>query len=1278
MKNNLWNKKTNKIMKRKLFLAFLVLLGLVSVNERVLGQTPERPSFDLLPTPATEADLQAGGDFYVLNVGSAKFLTRTLEDNNWGTRSCVADYMSMERLAYSDDQYRFTIAYSADNGYTFYSYGINKDRGPKNGYLFAGTSNNDYPNVWTDSKDSGGSCQWNIASTTNEAFSIKNRMFYINPNEAHLFFAPNATSQYALCYTNTNSNTHANFIDWKFYKASECTDYLNAVKAYEQEVYEKPRLTLALTKAEKLLDEETDATLAAVVQTAQGIIASNTTSEFRTQTNIVYAAITAYLSNLTSIYPGATEMTINNPTVATNHSGWTVAPNGSAGGSGTLAEFYDKDYATFSQVIANCTPGRYKLVAQGFFRIGANNQASKNAWITDAVTASLYATTVASDITLSTPLASIYSIPSNTALTGQKYGFADGVAGAKVQFTNGYYPVELDFTMVVPGDVAIGINSGPTAGSRWLCFNNFKLVRLGDLPPSNATQDDLDAIALKCTQAKGLIDNAVMQGVLKIALQEKYEAANAISLQSTLEAATLALNELVTAITNGETSKNQYAALQTALANSNANKANYQSYPGYADFLAVIAEAQEIYNGATVDYPANVTAGLKEAERNCRFTQSTPADFTWTIANPGFEGNAKEGWLGNVLASQNDNNDLRGKPRPYVHFTNQFMEEWVDNSRNYTLPNRDAYQAITGLPEGWYLLSAAVNATWQSDPLRIITGVSLYANEESVSCYTGNGFPEIYRVPVYVDAGDLRLGLKIVSTNANWVAMDNFRLEYHGVNATQALLDDLKSLTDQAATFTTDDISPAADALRAESAKHLAYVVDVTDAGVVLGAVESMRNAIETYRSAYIKNYSFEAYQDPFTVGVSPDVKDWTRSTTDGYAWSGCNADWQTNGDRSFGIFKNAIDSDFELSQTLTTVPNGTYLVTVDMALSKNGATSRVNGQRLFAGAIESYFPADKEADTEAQMLTKYHTLSVVTVVTDGTLKLGARTNGGTKDGIGWFKVDNFTIKQLSDNTILELVDNVDFNSVASPNTNVSYTRNFSAENVNGESLHGWQTISLPFDATVTYGGNELEANEDYWLFEATAGSYVAADAIEANKLYLIAMPNDDEVYIPEMNVEGDVLFTGTSLAATAKTTVGVHASYNLVADYKAVNTGYGIDDFEDKGIKISGFVNDICRGAFWPYAVSTGNTAAPARFGIGGDNYGTGLRKVSNLANVPLLVVNVDGGIEITTEKSQFVRIHALGGKLVKSIRVPEGTSRITLPVGMYLVNGVKVSVNF
>lgn len=104
----------------------------------------------------------------------------------------------------------------------------------------------------------------------------------------------------------------------------------------------------------------------------------------------------------------------------------------------------------------------------------------------------------------------------------------------------------------------------------------------------------------------------------------------------------------------------------------------------------------------------------------------------------------------------------------------------------------------------------------------------------------------------------------------------------------------------------------------------------------------------------------------------------------------------------------------------------------------------------------------------------------------------------------------------------------------------ISYTREFAMKTIPGKAA-GWQTIILPFSVqTITdKDGNRLApfmAEGDgiwkrFWLRELQAdGTYKDVTAIEANKPYLIAMPNVEE-YASEYCISGNVTFEADNVS---------------------------------------------------------------------------------------------------------------------------------------------------
>ena len=180
----------------------------------------------------------------------------------------------------------------------------------------------------------------------------------------------------------------------------------------------------------------------------------------------------------------------------------------------------------------------------------------------------------------------------------------------------------------------------------------------------------------------------------------------------------------------------------------------------------------------------------------------------------------------------------------------------------------------------------------------------------------------------------------------------------------------------------------------------------------VIAKCEMWGNVVAIYSNKII-NPSFEANEGAVNYPTLPTG--WSVSDNS-YSWCGVNSDADAatkTGTYVFGIW-NASISGFEISQTLTGLPNGTYRVYADMMVSATpGGESRLGSQRIFAGDKEGLYKDQYAEDNLGYDATPLHTLTVDAVVTDGTLKIGARSDSDPESSIagsGWFKVDNFRL----------------------------------------------------------------------------------------------------------------------------------------------------------------------------------------------------------------------------------------------------------------------------
>ena len=138
------------------------------------------------------------------------------------------------------------------------------------------------------------------------------------------------------------------------------------------------------------------------------------------------------------------------------------------------------------------------------------------------------------------------------------------------------------------------------------------------------------------------------------------------------------------------------------------------------------------------------------------------------IVNPTFDDNDTSGW--SLTGNWSTINTT------YDNFNPPFAEWWVNATAQ---ADRSMSQTLS-LRDGKYMLQAAVEAVRQDQPSLSVSGVNLKFDDTSVACHTADHAPQIFKVEKTVEEGEHTFGLYVESTDANWVAVDNFVLYYYG------------------------------------------------------------------------------------------------------------------------------------------------------------------------------------------------------------------------------------------------------------------------------------------------------------------------------------------------------------------------------------------------------------------------------------------------------------------------------------------------------------------
>ena len=189
----------------------------------------------------------------------------------------------------------------------------------------------------------------------------------------------------------------------------------------------------------------------------------------------------------------------------------------------------------------------------------------------------------------------------------------------------------------------------------------------------------------------------------------------------------------------------------------------------------------------------------------------------------------------------------------------------------------------------------------------------------------------------------------------------------------------------------------------------------------------------------------------------------------------------------------------------------------------------------------------------------------------------------------------------------------------------ISYSRDFS-QTTELEVCRGWETIALPFDvqnitheshgALVPFAGGN--SGYHFWLRQLSENGLMSAAQIEANKPYLISMPNNT-VYPSVYNQNGTVTFSSsnvtvpeTSAQSDSYADVTLHAAFQQVAQGRSV---YALNVGEARGEYPEGSVFEQNYRDIRPFHAYTTHTAGTRGIitleSLGGNDNTTGIEEI-------------------------------------------------------------------
>ncbi|MCR5044123.1 MAG: hypothetical protein K6A93_08335 [Bacteroidaceae bacterium] len=526
----------------------------------------------------------------------------------------------------------------------------------------------------------------------------------------------------------------------------------------------------------------------------------------------------------TSIKNGSdlTEL-LANPDFSTNDwTGWTkeAAAGGNVAVGDKCAEAWNNSAFDIYQEQEGLPDGLYEISVQGFYRYKRGNPAfqaykeQSNEFVKEGGSPCFVYMN-----TMTTPFTNVFGEENkgqefygSTNYDTYTYGegesaiteyYPNGMSSAAVAFDAGMY-TQTAYGLVLDGEkMRVGVKgSSNQEGDSWVIFDNFKLTyRAKD--PEVAQK----VLSIKAEELKNLIENSessmtdqTLQDA-QYALSEaqktdlspaaKYEvlietnaAYNAakknVELVSAYKAAEKAYFDICTAFEDIDPD------LQAAIWEEVGEMDEELAGDAYMDLNNEELDDLTVRVKALTDKvnAAKADAEMKKVkEEMASASDDDPYDATGFIVNPDLSIGKADGWTVMALGQNNGYQDNNTYTNGDVSL-NQFIECW----RSGAILDDGTIEQTTSatLPAGTYTLGADINAKWQPDATVAIEGLVLFVSDaegktNSTLLDTQDASPKHFDVTFKLDKESvITLGVMAKSTNANWLAADNFKLTYYG------------------------------------------------------------------------------------------------------------------------------------------------------------------------------------------------------------------------------------------------------------------------------------------------------------------------------------------------------------------------------------------------------------------------------------------------------------------------------------------------------------------
>ncbi len=317
---------------------------------------------------------------------------------------------------------------------------------------------------------------------------------------------------------------------------------------------------------------------------------------------------------------------------------------------------------------------------------------------------------------------------------------------------------------------------------------------------------------------------------------------------------------------------------------------------------AIEAAQAVLANGnATGDEQAAAIKALEEAVdkyRRANASPDHPLDLTASIVNPSFETGDLTGWTSSGMGTQSNNvfNIKQGS---------WYVEKWT--GKGGAVGDARLIQKLTDMKPGHYRLKAVAQNIQEDTPTKAQTGAWIFANSHKGAVT----IRQDYTLDFVLVNDELEIGFEAVGATGNWIAVDNFHLEYIGDSFDEAKAE-LQALLEKAEQLVTQRMN-------AQAHEALQAAIDVVRPLLLQDDTQGWSEAARALESAYATALVSQQVFARLAEAISAACEEITSSSATQ------KAEFQAAIDRAQSIYDADATTDAEAEAAITALAEATF-----------------------------------------------------------------------------------------------------------------------------------------------------------------------------------------------------------------------------------------------------------------------------------------------------------------------------------------------------------------